>query len=64
MMSSDLMSHVENHRQYPVMDSETGIISIDQGGEWGKLQFNTLCRQPRTEKLTLKLATSWGNRGV
>lgn len=64
MMSSDLMPHVENHRQYPVMDSETGIISIDQGGEWGKLQFNALCRKRRTEKLTLKLATSWANRGV
>lgn len=42
MMSSDLMLHVENHRQYPVMDSETGIISIDQGGEWGKRRFNAL----------------------
>lgn len=35
-MSSDLTLDFENHRQYPVMDSEAGIISIDQEGEWGK----------------------------
>lgn len=41
-MSSDLMLDFENHRQHPAMDSEIGIISIDQGGEWGKRRFTTL----------------------
>lgn len=36
-MSSDLTLDQLNHQHYPVMDSETGIISIDHGGEWGKL---------------------------
>lgn len=35
-MSADLTLDVENQQHYPMMDSETGIISIDQGGEWGK----------------------------
>lgn len=33
-MLSDL--HFDSHRHYPAMDSETGVMSIDQGGEWGK----------------------------
>lgn len=37
-MSSDLTLDFDNHRQYPAMDSEAGIISIDQEGEWGKQQ--------------------------
>lgn len=36
-MSSDLMLDFINHQQYPGMDSEAAITSIDQGGEeWGK----------------------------
>ncbi|XP_030583304.1 cyclic AMP-dependent transcription factor ATF-6 alpha [Archocentrus centrarchus] len=41
-MASDLMLDFENHRQYPMMDSETGIISIDQGGEWDISLFDEL----------------------
>uniref|UniRef100_A0A669EVM8 Activating transcription factor 6 n=1 Tax=Oreochromis niloticus TaxID=8128 RepID=A0A669EVM8_ORENI len=41
-MSSDLTLDFENHRQYPVMDSEAGIISIDQGGEWDLSLFDEL----------------------
>uniref|UniRef100_A0A3Q4BXM2 BZIP domain-containing protein n=1 Tax=Mola mola TaxID=94237 RepID=A0A3Q4BXM2_MOLML len=40
-MSSDLPLH-GNHRQDPVMDSETGITSIDQGGEWDISLFDLL----------------------
>lgn len=36
------MLDFENHRQYPMMDSETGIISIDQGGEWDISLFDEL----------------------
>ncbi|XP_073333030.1 cyclic AMP-dependent transcription factor ATF-6 alpha [Pagrus major] len=41
-MSSDLTLNFENHRHYPVMDSETGTISIDQGGEWDISLFDEL----------------------
>ncbi|KAM9357519.1 cyclic AMP-dependent transcription factor ATF-6 alpha [Symphorus nematophorus] len=41
-MSSDLALHMETHRHYPVMDSETGVISIDQGGEWDISLFDEL----------------------
>uniref|UniRef100_A0A3Q4G5W3 Activating transcription factor 6 n=1 Tax=Neolamprologus brichardi TaxID=32507 RepID=A0A3Q4G5W3_NEOBR len=41
-MSSDLTLDFENHRQYPVMDSEAGIISIDQEGEWDLSLFDEL----------------------
>ncbi|XP_042337455.1 cyclic AMP-dependent transcription factor ATF-6 alpha [Plectropomus leopardus] len=33
-MSSELTVDFENHQHYPEMDSETGIMSIDHGGEW------------------------------
>ncbi|XP_037626326.1 cyclic AMP-dependent transcription factor ATF-6 alpha [Sebastes umbrosus] len=33
-MASDLTLFFDNHQHYPVMDSETGIMSIDHGGEW------------------------------
>lgn len=36
-MSSELTLFLENHQQCPVMDSETGIMSIDHGGEWDSL---------------------------
>lgn len=35
-MASNLLLPLGNHRQYPAMDNERDIISIDQGGEWGK----------------------------
>ncbi|XP_070688680.1 cyclic AMP-dependent transcription factor ATF-6 alpha [Pempheris klunzingeri] len=41
-MASDLALDLDNHRQYPVMDSETGSISIDQGGEWDISLFDEL----------------------
>uniref|UniRef100_A0AAX7VS32 BZIP domain-containing protein n=1 Tax=Astatotilapia calliptera TaxID=8154 RepID=A0AAX7VS32_ASTCA len=41
-MSSDLTLDFENHRQYPAMDSEAGIISIDQEGEWDLSLFDEL----------------------
>uniref|UniRef100_A0A3B4H4C8 Activating transcription factor 6 n=1 Tax=Pundamilia nyererei TaxID=303518 RepID=A0A3B4H4C8_9CICH len=41
-MSSDLTLDLENHRQYPAMDSEAGIISIDQEGEWDLSLFDEL----------------------
>lgn len=48
-MSADLLLDLEN-QQYPVMDSETDIISIDQGGEWGKRRFTTLSRKTHRAK--------------
>lgn len=33
---------MESHRQYPAMDSETGMMSIDQGGEWDISLFDEL----------------------
>ncbi|KAI3368817.1 hypothetical protein L3Q82_025805, partial [Scortum barcoo] len=41
-MASDLALDLENHRQCPLMDSEAGIISIDQGGEWDISLFDEL----------------------
>ncbi|XP_036970939.1 cyclic AMP-dependent transcription factor ATF-6 alpha isoform X2 [Acanthopagrus latus] len=41
-MSTDFELNFENHRQYPVMDGETGTISIDQGGEWDISLFDEL----------------------
>ncbi|XP_068174790.1 cyclic AMP-dependent transcription factor ATF-6 alpha [Antennarius striatus] len=41
-MSSDLPLHIEHYLHDPVMDSETGIISIDQGGEWDISLFDEL----------------------
>jgi len=35
-MSSDLMLDFGNRQQYSEMENEADIISIDQGGEWGK----------------------------
>lgn len=35
-MPSDLKLDFGNCQQYPGMDSETEMFSIDQGGEWGK----------------------------
>lgn len=58
-MSADLMLDLEN-QPYPVMDNETDIISIDQGGEWGKRRLASLSRKTHTVKeaqlveLTLK----------
>ncbi|XP_026202116.1 cyclic AMP-dependent transcription factor ATF-6 alpha [Anabas testudineus] len=40
-MSADLMLDLEN-QPYPVMDNETDIISIDQGGEWDISLFDEL----------------------
>lgn len=42
-MSADLLLDLEN-QHYPVMDSETDIISIDQGEEWGKRSLHFLER--------------------
>ncbi|XP_059197043.1 cyclic AMP-dependent transcription factor ATF-6 alpha [Centropristis striata] len=41
-MSSDIELYTENHPQYPEMESETGIMSIDQGGEWDISLFDEL----------------------
>ncbi|XP_053178010.1 cyclic AMP-dependent transcription factor ATF-6 alpha [Scomber japonicus] len=41
-MSSDLTLNLGNHQHYSVMDSETGIIAIDQGGEWDISLFDEL----------------------
>uniref|UniRef100_A0A672I438 Activating transcription factor 6 n=1 Tax=Salarias fasciatus TaxID=181472 RepID=A0A672I438_SALFA len=41
-MTSDLRLNFENPGQYPEMDSETGITSIDQGGEWDISLFDEL----------------------
>nr|AOS87953.1 activating transcription factor 6 [Larimichthys crocea] len=41
-MASDLTLHFDNHRQFPAMDGETGVISIDQGGEWDISLFDEL----------------------
>uniref|UniRef100_A0A3B3D6A6 Activating transcription factor 6 n=1 Tax=Oryzias melastigma TaxID=30732 RepID=A0A3B3D6A6_ORYME len=42
-MSSDLMLDFINHQQYPGMDSEAAITSIDQGGEeWDISLFDEL----------------------
>lgn len=46
-MSADLLLDLET-QQYPVMDSETGSFSIDQGGEWGKRLVATLSRKTHT----------------
>ncbi|XP_039985169.1 cyclic AMP-dependent transcription factor ATF-6 alpha isoform X2 [Xiphias gladius] len=42
MLSSALMLDFENKQLYPVMDSEAGITSIDQGGEWDISLFDEL----------------------
>ncbi|TKS74532.1 Cyclic AMP-dependent transcription factor ATF-6 alpha [Collichthys lucidus] len=41
-MASDLTLHFESHRQFAAMDGETGVISIDQGGEWDISLFDEL----------------------
>uniref|UniRef100_H2MQ49 Activating transcription factor 6 n=1 Tax=Oryzias latipes TaxID=8090 RepID=H2MQ49_ORYLA len=42
-MSTDLMLDFTNHQQYPVMDSEAAITSIDHGGEeWDISLFDEL----------------------
>ncbi|XP_071343757.1 cyclic AMP-dependent transcription factor ATF-6 alpha [Trachinotus anak] len=41
-MSSALTLDLENRQQPPAMDSEAGIISIDQGGEWDISLFDEL----------------------
>lgn len=41
-MASVSMSDLENPPYYPLMDNETGIISIDQGGEWDISLFDEL----------------------
>ncbi|XP_078115222.1 cyclic AMP-dependent transcription factor ATF-6 alpha [Sander vitreus] len=41
-MSSNSTLHFGNHQQYPVMDSETGVMSIDHGGEWDISLFDEL----------------------
>ncbi|GAA6233862.1 cyclic AMP-dependent transcription factor ATF-6 alpha [Lates japonicus] len=41
-MSSDLTLDFGNHQPYPVMDSEAGIMSIDQGEEWDISLFDEL----------------------
>ncbi|XP_068563321.1 cyclic AMP-dependent transcription factor ATF-6 alpha [Cebidichthys violaceus] len=40
-MSSTTL-YLENHKQYPVMDDETGTMSIDHGGEWDISLFDEL----------------------
>nr|XP_020462760.1 cyclic AMP-dependent transcription factor ATF-6 alpha [Monopterus albus] len=41
-MPSDLTLNFEHHQQHPAMDSETDMISIDQGGEWDISLFDEL----------------------
>ncbi|KAF1385781.1 hypothetical protein PFLUV_G00111340 [Perca fluviatilis] len=41
-MSSNSTLNFGNHQQYPVMDSETGVMSIDHGGEWDISLFDEL----------------------
>ncbi|XP_031719844.1 cyclic AMP-dependent transcription factor ATF-6 alpha [Anarrhichthys ocellatus] len=40
-MSSTTL-YLESHQQYPVMDDETGTMSIDHGGEWDISLFDEL----------------------
>lgn len=63
-MSSDLTLDFENHRHYPVMDSETGIISIDQGGEWDISLFDELDNLGDAEELLEALENAgYANEG-
>ncbi|KAM7388325.1 hypothetical protein PAMP_024509 [Pampus punctatissimus] len=57
-MSSDLTLDLENHQQYPMMDSETGIISIDQGGEWDISLFDELDNLGDADELLEALANA------
>ncbi|CAJ1060424.1 cyclic AMP-dependent transcription factor ATF-6 alpha [Xyrichtys novacula] len=41
-MSSDLALNFDTRPQYPEMDTETGNMSIDQGGEWDISLFDEL----------------------
>ncbi|XP_047199206.1 cyclic AMP-dependent transcription factor ATF-6 alpha [Hippoglossus stenolepis] len=41
-MSSAYMLHLEEQQQSPEMDGETGLMSIDQGGEWDISLFDEL----------------------
>ncbi|MED6286331.1 hypothetical protein CHARACLAT_004910 [Characodon lateralis] len=41
-MSSDLKLDFRNSQQYPAMNSEKGMFSIDQGGEWDLSLFDEL----------------------
>ncbi|XP_068447843.1 cyclic AMP-dependent transcription factor ATF-6 alpha [Clinocottus analis] len=41
-MASDLTLYLNNDQQYPVMDDETGTMSIDHGGEWDISLFDEL----------------------
>ena len=42
-MSSDLTLDFEDHQHHPMMmNSDTGNMSIDQDGEWGKPCFNVI----------------------
>ncbi|KAM4739973.1 cyclic AMP-dependent transcription factor ATF-6 alpha [Anableps anableps] len=50
-MSSDLKLDFGNCQQYPVMDSETGMFSIDQGGEWDLSLFDELDNLGDTDEL-------------
>ncbi|XP_070764754.1 cyclic AMP-dependent transcription factor ATF-6 alpha [Enoplosus armatus] len=63
-MSSDLTLDFENYQQYPAMDSETGIISIDQGGEWDISLFDELDNLGNADELLEALQNAgYANQG-
>ncbi|KAI4828998.1 hypothetical protein KUCAC02_023062 [Chaenocephalus aceratus] len=50
-MSTNLALYLENLQKDPGMDSETGIMSIDQGGEWDISLFDELDYMGDAEEL-------------
>ncbi|KAK5870178.1 hypothetical protein PBY51_024834 [Eleginops maclovinus] len=63
-MSSNLALYLENQQKHPGMDSETGIMSIDQGGEWDISLFDELDYMGDAEELLQALEHgSFANEG-
>ncbi|XP_034736747.1 cyclic AMP-dependent transcription factor ATF-6 alpha isoform X1 [Etheostoma cragini] len=50
-MSTNSMLSFGNHQHNPVMDSETGVMSIDHGGEWDISLFDELDNLGDTDEL-------------
>ncbi|XP_034002225.1 cyclic AMP-dependent transcription factor ATF-6 alpha [Trematomus bernacchii] len=63
-MSTNLALYLENLQKDPGMDSETGIMSIDQGGEWDISLFDELDYMGDAEELLQALEHgSYANEG-
>ncbi|XP_033937108.1 cyclic AMP-dependent transcription factor ATF-6 alpha [Pseudochaenichthys georgianus] len=63
-MSTNLALYLENLQKDPGMDSETGIMSIDQGGEWDISLFDELDYMGDAEELLQALQHgSYANEG-